>query len=284
MAPITIDDPNDPRLDPFRSLRDADIARHHNLFLIEGRFAVHAMLSASRYTPHAILLTPSAWHAMRCDIIEPAAPPSLPIYLIDREHMQQLTGFDMHRGCIAAAHRPAAPPTPDDILRESTASNPHSPILILEDLANHDNIGGIFRSAAALGAGAILTSPRCCDPLYRKAVRVSMATVLRIPFATVTPWPDALPELAQRHNLLPIALCTDPDARPAEHLDHIAAQARASARRIALILGAEGPGLSARARALATERIRIRMDPTVDSLNVVVAAAIALHRIAHAVP
>lgn len=279
-----IADPADPRLAPYRNLRDADIARAHNLFLVEGRFAVQTLLERSLYCPHSLLLHDAAHDAIR-PALDTHAPANLPIYLLPREAMQQLVGFDMHRGCIAAAHRPGPHETnADNLLQTLRAAPVHQPIAILEDLANHDNVGGIFRSAAAFDAAAILCSPRTCDPLYRKAVRVSMAAVLRLPFAIIDDWPAALTQLAHRERLALFALSTADDAATIDDLPAHAARAIAAGRRPALLIGAEGPGLSPSALAAAHHCIRIPMTNAVDSLNATVAASIALQRLAGPLP
>jgi tRNA G18 (ribose-2'-O)-methylase SpoU len=273
-----LDDPADPRLAPYRSLRDADLARSHGLFLVEGRFAVQTLLSGSLYRPHSVVVHHAAYEALKERLDEHAAR-GLPVYVLRREALAALVGFDMHRGCVAAAHRPvdAGPGPLLARVREQPACRP---VVVLEDLSNHDNVGGIFRSAAAFGAAGVLCSPRTADPLYRKAVRVSMAAVLRVPFGVATDWPRGLAEVAERERWAVLALSTGADAVPAEALEALAAQAVAKGKRPALLIGAEGPGLSAAAQALAVARVRIGMTDAVDSLNATVAASIALHRLA----
>src|SRR5262249_36257417 len=145
-------------------------------------------------------------------------------------------------------------------------------LVVLEDLANHDNVGGIFRAVGALGGigtAAAILSPRCCDPLYRKAIRVSMGMALRVPSARLEPWPAGLSALQEAGFTL-LALTPRSDATPIDVLAPIA--------KPALLLGAEGPGLSDAAMAMADRRVRIPIARGVDSLNVVVATGIALHR------
>jgi tRNA G18 (ribose-2'-O)-methylase SpoU len=208
-------------------------------------------------------------------------PPGTPVYLAPQDLMNAVVGFNIHRGVLASGYRPT-PPLLQSLLAASAA------LVILEDLANHDNMGGIFRAAAALAGPAnphaphadagpaprgasILLSPRCCDPLYRKAIRVSIGAALRIPFARLEPWPEALAAIKSAGFSL-VALTPDPAAVPIDHL--------APPPRPALLLGAEGPGLTPGALAAADLRVRIPINPATDSLNVVVAAAIALHRLA----
>lgn len=277
-----LSDPTDPRLTPYRALRDSDLAREQSLFLVEGRFAVQTLLEGSRFRPHSILLHEAAFHAMQ-PILERSLTHQIPVFVMPRDAMEQLVGFDMHRGCIAAAHRPADLSVMS-VLDAIRAAPPAQPIVILEDLVNHDNIGGIFRSAAAFGASAVLCSPRTADPLYRKAVRVSMAAVLRVPFGVINDWPGQLATLIEQERWSPFALSITPDAASIEALPALAAQAVTAGRRPALLIGAEGPGLSARALSLAAACLRIPMTDAVDSLNATVAASIALHRLAGAIP
>ncbi len=156
------------------------------------------------------------------------------------------------------------PVEPLTLLREACT------VAILEGLNDHENIGALFRNAAALGVDAVLLSPDCADPLYRRSVRVSMGCVLRLPFATAAPWPSALGAVAAEGFEL-VALTPRPDADPVSVLD--------GERRVAIMVGAEGPGLSEAALAVANRRVRIPMRPGVDSLNVATAAAIAFHRL-----
>src|SRR5262245_43543277 len=186
-------------------------------------------------------------------------PPQTPIYVTDQAIMNGVVGFNIHRGILAAGERPAAPPL-DALLARSTS------VVVLEDIANHDNMGGIFRAAAALAGMpspsapgvSILLSPRCCDPLYRQAIRVSMGTVLHVPFARLSPWPEALSRLKEAGFTL-IALTPRAGAIP---IDQVRPPARC-----ALLLGAEGPGLTPAAVEAAPLHVRIPIDSRVDSLN-----------------
>jgi tRNA G18 (ribose-2'-O)-methylase SpoU len=192
-------------------------------------------------------------------------PDGVPVYVAARGVMETIVGFDVHRGLLAVGRRqPARDPV--ELARGCRA------LVVLEDLANHDNLGSVFRSAAVLGGAGmgVLLSPRCCDPLYRKALRVSMGHALRIPFAVVDDWPGGLGSVAALGFEL-IAL--DP-ASDAERIDRTAIPARP-----ALILGAEGPGLSPGVRAMAHRRVVIPQMPGADSLNIGVAAGVALHRL-----
>ncbi|MEA2500625.1 MAG: hypothetical protein QOD01_736, partial [Actinomycetota bacterium] len=184
-------------------------------------------------------------------------------YLASQGVMNAVAGFDIHRGVLASADRRPLP-EPAGLL-----SGAHR-VVVLEDVNDHENLGVIFRNAAALGVEAVLLSPECCDPLYRRSVRVSMGHVLDLPFAVQAPWPAALSSLGEAGFEL-VALTPDHAAPDIRDLG------LAAAGKVALMLGAEGPGLSAGALDLATTRARITMSPGVDSLNVGSAAAVAFH-------
>jgi tRNA G18 (ribose-2'-O)-methylase SpoU len=270
---------SDPRVCDYAGLRDAQLRQlaaapgeAPGIFIAEGELVVRQLI-ASLLRIRSIFLTPPRLETMR-DALERLAP-DVPIFLADQPLMNGIVGFNIHRGILAAGQRPAAPSL-DGLLAASAA------LVILEDLANHDNVGGIFRAAAGLagipslhtdgppGGASVLLSPRTCDPLYRKAIRVSMGTALHIPFARLSPWPEALASVKGRFTL--VALTPDSGATPIDRIpDRI--------HRPALLLGAEGPGLTPQALAAADLRVRIPIDPRVDSLNVVVAAAIALHHL-----
>jgi tRNA G18 (ribose-2'-O)-methylase SpoU len=178
------------------------------------------------------------------------------------------TGYNIHRGCLAIAERPPGKSL-DDLLRSTGL------LVVLEGVANADNVGGVFRNAAAFGAGAVILSPTCCDPFYRKAIRTSMGATLSVPFVWLDQWPAPLAALGRAGFTL-VALTL---REPSESLDAFAAMRPAGPGKLALVLGAEGSGLSAAVEAMADSRVRIPMRPEVDSLNLAVAAGIALHRL-----
>lgn len=248
-----IDDPGDPRLADYRGLRDpaTRIAyeREHGVFVVEGALAI-ANLLTSPYAVRSLLVTP----AMAERIGETAAT----TYVTTREVMAEVAGFDVHRGALAVAVRPPDR-TPADVLR------PARTVLALERLNDHENVGVLFRVARALGADAVLLDAETCDPLYRRAVRVSLGHVLHVAFARTADLLGAL-DAFTTVALTPAADTRVDDVEPPE--------------RVALLLGAEGPGLRAATIERADVRARIAMRPGVDSLNVATAAAIALHRFA----
>jgi len=198
--------------------------------------------------------------------------------------MNGVTGFNLHRGCLALAERPPARDWRDLLVQGGPKGPPLQgpPLLVLEQIGNADNVGSIFRSAAAFGASAVLLGPGCADPLYRKAIRTSMAAALSLPFAEAAPWPDCLDRLGEL-GIATIGLTPAASALPlADVVTTLAAQpvgrvqGAGPALRVALLLGHEGDGLSAGALARCAHKARIPITGAVDSLNVAVAAAIAL--------
>jgi tRNA G18 (ribose-2'-O)-methylase SpoU len=261
---VPVADPGDARLSDFRSLNDADLRRQveaagehgPGLFIVEGLIAISRLLT-SPYPVRSLLVTPSRLARLAhliddLDVVAFVAEPAV---------LAAVAGFDLHRGAVAAADRPA----PRDPLEVAAGAQT---LGVLEGLNDHENLGAIARSARALGVDGLLLDPTCADPLYRRCVRVSMGEVLHLPFARLTPWPDALRELGAAGWRI-LALTPSPDALPLQCL-HVE-----PGTRVAVLLGAEGPGLSDAAMASADERVRIALRPGVDSLNVGHAAAIA---------
>jgi tRNA G18 (ribose-2'-O)-methylase SpoU len=256
-----IADASDPAIAPYRDVGDHAALARRGLFVAEGRLVVERLLADARFPVHSILLTHTAARAM-ASILESADDAR--VYVCEPSVLHTITGFDFHRGCLALAHR--EPP----FLISVFSSVPR--LLALEGVSNPDNVGGLFRVALALDAGGLLLDPTSGDPLYRKAIRTSMGAALRLPFARVEPWPAGLAEV--RANADVIALTPDPAA---VSLDDYTPQ---PGRRLILLLGAEGPGLTDAAMRYADVRLRIPVRPEADSLNVVVAAGIALHALA----
>jgi tRNA G18 (ribose-2'-O)-methylase SpoU len=188
--------------------------------------------------------------------------PEVPVFIGESNQLQELTGFHLHRGALASMHRPKDR-NPVELLRSSRR------VVVLEDLADHTNVGAIFRSVAALGADAVLLSPACADPLYRRAVRVSMGAVLQVPWARLPDWPTAGPMIrSEGYELSAFALN--------ETAEDLADYVKDLPPRLALLFGTEGAGLSRRALASAARSVVIPMEHGVDSLNVATAAALAL--------
>lgn len=263
MPTILVNDPADPRLAEYRDLREPQRIHARGLFVAEGRLVVQRLIDDGRYAIRSIVLSPAALTALQSmvDRLDPAVW----VYIVPLERFLDVTGFNIHRGCLALVERPA-PVAPQQLIHTATL------IVVLEEVANADNVGGIFRNAAAFGADAVLLSPGCCDPLYRKAIRTSMGAVLRVPFARCADWPADLLML-DRAGVEAVALTPHASAVPLEDF------AAAAPRRLALLLGAEGQGLSRSALTAARHHVRIPIHSDVDSLNVAVAAGIALARL-----
>lgn len=261
---IRLDDPADPRLDDFRDLtladRRPDRPGGRGLVIAEGVPVVRRLLD-SPYPLRAVLGVPARVEALGTDL----AGLDVPAYLTDAQVMAQVVGFHLNRGVLATADRAPMPSVPD-LLRTSTR------LAVTEGVNDHENLGALFRNAAALGVDAVLLGGRCADPLYRRGVRVSMGHVLRVPFGRLEPWPAALTEL-RAAGFSVLAMTPAASAVDLRDLD------RASLPRAAVLLGAEGPGLTEAALAAADLRVRIPMPSGVDSLNVATAAALAFHHL-----
>jgi tRNA G18 (ribose-2'-O)-methylase SpoU len=233
----------------------------HGVFVVEGAGPVRQLLT-SEWPVISVLLLPQRVHAM-ADAVGAAAQRDTPVYVAGPAVFDRIAGFPVHRGVLAvAARRPQA--DPKSLLAGTDLA------VVVEGVNDPENLGAIFRNAAALGAGAVLLDPTCCDPLYRRAVRVSMGHALRIPFARLEPWPGALCQLSA----LGFAVIALDPAAPAP-IDAIRPDPP-----LALLVGSEGSGLSEAARAAAGYQARIPMAAGVDSLNVATALAVALHCLA----
>jgi tRNA G18 (ribose-2'-O)-methylase SpoU len=257
-------DAADARLADYADLRgegarpDRSLARR-GLLMAEGDLVVRQLLR-SRYRVRSVLGTPLRLDALGGALVGLGAP----VYEAEQGVMNALVGFDIHRGVLACADR-GEPVGLDGLLRSASS------LVVLEDLANHDNMGGIFRNVAALAPGAaVVLSPGCCDPLYRKAIRVSLGHALHVPFARAPDWPADLARVAAA-GFTTIGLTPDAGAEDIREV---------RVRRPGLVLGAEGPGLTAWALAAVHRRVRIPMPGGADSLNLAVACGIALHRLA----
>ena len=254
---------NDPRTAEYASLADPELARRLGLFVAEGRLVVRRVIEDGRYAIRSVLLTEAAQQQLGGVLAR--LETAVPVQVCPLQSFHEITGFNIHRGCVALVARPPE-------LDADALANGARLLVMLESIADPDNVGGIFRNAAAFGADGVLLDAATADPLYRKAIRTSMAATLRVPFARVQ-WPEALPKL--RGMGYTIAALT-PHAL-AEPLDRFAKKPRPA--RLALLLGNEGDGLSAAAAASADVLVRIPMNTGVDSLNVAVAAGIALSRL-----
>ena len=267
--PLRIDTVDDPRLRDFRTVSDPELMRARGLFVAEGRRAVERLL-ASRFRTHALLVTGSLLDRLGTALDARANRAHGPrVFLTDSAQLRRITGFRFHRGCLALGERPA--PRPEDEVWP--AADPRRPLVVLERVSDPDNVGSIFRSAAAFGAAGVVLSPACADPLYRKAIRTSMGTTLTLPFRVAREWPGVLRRLRASGARL-VALTPE---RLAAGLETFVRQE--SGAPLALLLGNEGDGISRAALDLCDERVRIAVEPAVGSLNVAIAAAIVLQRL-----
>jgi tRNA G18 (ribose-2'-O)-methylase SpoU len=256
MHVVEIGDPADPRLDDFRDLTDADVRPDRRGIVIAEGVNVVERLASSPLRVRAVLGVPARIEALRWALTDL----DVPAYAVDKWALSDVVGFRVTRGVLAAADRPD-PIDPAALLARSRR------VAVLEALNDFENLGALFRNAAAFGVDAVLLDPRCADPFYRRSVRVSMGHALRVPFALLPdPWPESLGMLHE-HGFEVFAMTPDRSAA--------ALRAVVPPERWALLLGAEGPGLSAAALAAADVRVRIPMAPGVDSLNVATAAAVA---------
>ncbi|MFO7692734.1 MAG: RNA methyltransferase [Vicinamibacterales bacterium] len=262
---LTIDDPGDPRVADYRDIPDPELLRRHGVFIVEGRQVVRHLLASGRFETRSVLVSPAALEGLR-DVLD--AQGRLPVFVMPVERLTALVGFNVHRGCLAIGVRPRA--TPVEAWWQQAAASGLG--VGAERLGDGDNMGALFRNALAFGAGGILLSPGCCDPLYRKSIRVSMGAALRLPHAVDVQWPGSLRRLREAGARV-LALTPQP---PARDLDE-ALSAMAPGTTVVLLTGHEGDGLSDGALHAAGERARIALAPGVDSLNVATAAGIALH-------
>jgi tRNA G18 (ribose-2'-O)-methylase SpoU len=262
-AELWVADTADPRLADYARLTDVHLRRSleaaHGLFIAEGEKVIRRAIAAG-YPVRSFLVADDKLAA----IADVARQADAPLYVLPAEQVAQLTGYRVHRGALASMQRLPLP-APADVLAGARR------VVVLEDIVDHANVGAVFRCVAALGFDAVLLAPRCADPLYRRAVKVSMGAVLQVPYARLTDWRDGLAWLRAAGFRL-LALTPDPAAVP------IADVPRAD--RLALLIGTEGTGLSDRWAAAADEAVRIPMSRGVDSLNVAAAAAIACYLLA----
>ncbi|HWM34004.1 MAG TPA: RNA methyltransferase [Pseudolysinimonas sp.] len=261
MQIVTVTDPADPRLRDYVGLTDVVLRRlsepADGLYLAESAKVIQRALAAG-HRPRSVLLQ-QKWLDDLAPVLEGYR---IPVYLAEPEVLAGITGFVMHRGAIASMHRPPLLPVAE-VVRDARR------VVVLEDIVDHTNVGAIFRAVAGLGADAVLITPRCADPYYRRAVRVSMGTVLQIPWTRLPEWPEGADQLhAAGFELAALAL--------AEDAVDLSDYARDAPDRIALLLGTEGDGLSAAALASADRVVTIPMSRGVDSLNVAAASAVAL--------
>ena len=307
MSIVRITDAADPRIADYQGVRDPELLRRRRLFVAENRFVVRTLVTSARFRTRSVLVTDAAFGSLQ-DVLAPLEP-TLPVYVCPKSLMEPVSGYHIHRGCLALGERPA-PVAVEDLLaaldarRERAEWGVGTPgvqgaspfkrsLVVAEAITNADNVGAIFRNARAFGVEGIVMGPRSCDPLYRKAIRVSIGATLVVPFATVegvgTQSPDyesvtqfrndgieSRPPFLLALKRAGFTLVALTPAADAVDLNDFAAAPLPD--RIALVVGNEGEGLSAAAQEACDVRVRIAMVPGVDSINASTATGIALHR------
>jgi len=267
--PVEITDPGDERVCDYFALTDValrtQVEPERGLYLAESEKVIRRALAAG-HRPRSFLMG-ERWLIDLADVVARAESEGVPVYVGQADVIEAMTGFHLHRGVLASMHRPVLV-EPTVLLRRALQQSA-SRIVILEDIVDHTNIGAIFRSCAALGVDAVLVTPRCADPLYRRAVRVSMGTVFQVPWTRIGLWPDGL-RVLQDHGFTVAAFALGDGAIS---LDDLAAD---QPDRLAIIFGTEGDGLSRLAVKGADLVVKIPMAGGVDSLNVAAASAVAL--------
>ncbi|MEV0965694.1 RNA methyltransferase [Streptomyces sp. NPDC049910] len=286
---ITVDDPEDPRLRDYTGLTDVELRRRREpaegLFIAEGEKVIRRARHAG-YEMRSMLLS-AKWVDVMRDVIDEVPAP---VYAVSPDLAERVTGYHVHRGALASMQRKPLPAV-GELLRSAhrvvgaepagegsgTGTPPPGPrqgavrrVAVFEDMVDHANLGAAFRNAAALGVDAVFLTPRCADPLYRRAVKVSMGAVFHVPWTRLTSWPKDV-EILREHGFVTAALCLDEQSITVDEL---------AARRygkLALLLGTEGDGLSVDALRAADEWVRIPMAAGVDSLNVAAASAVAFY-------
>ncbi|MDT0420619.1 MULTISPECIES: TrmH family RNA methyltransferase [Streptomyces] len=261
-VPERVDDPADPRLGDYTSLTDVQLRRRREpeegLFIAEGEKVVRRALD-SGHGMRSMLLT-EKWLPAMADVIEAS---EAPVYLVSPETAERVTGYHVHRGALASLHRTPLP-APADVLAGARR------VAVFEDLVDHANLGAAFRNAAALGVDAALLTPRCADPLYRRAVKVSMGAVFSLPYARLEHWPADADTIKQAGFTLAAFCLSDRSLT----LDALVAR---EDPRLALLFGSEGPGLTPAALTAADLHVRIPMQAGIDSLNVAAATAVVFY-------
>jgi len=260
MPVFSVTDPADPRLAAYTSIREKDLtAGHGGRFIVEGKVTLETLLTRSRFAVESLFLADSRLGPL--EALLQKVPEDVPVYAAPQDVMDRIAGFPMHRGVLACGLKGEIP-APEAFLRAGAST----PLLLLSDLSNHDNVGACFRNAAAFGAGAVLMDERCCDPLYRKAIRVSSGASLFVPYAHGGTGKDMVNAVLNAGYTV-WAMTPRMAAAPLQSLP--------VPDKLAILLGAEGPGLPDALIAAATP-VRIPMSEGFDSLNVATAGAIAL--------
>lgn len=260
---IPITDAADERLGDYVKLREVSLRKlleaEHGLFIAEGDKVIRRAAEGG-YEPRSFLLA-ERWLGSLEDVL--ARWPDVPVYVVSPELAEEVTGFHVHRGALASYHRRPAPDL--DALLESARR-----IVVLDDIVDHQNVGAIFRNAAGLGIDAVLVTPGCADPLYRRSVKVSMGTVFQVPWTRLTSWPGDLQRIRD-HGFVTAALALNDDSITLDDL------AERRLPKLALLFGTEGHGLKSHVLEATDLTVRIPMSGDVDSLNVGAAAAVTFY-------
>ena len=259
---IPIDDPNDPRVAAYRDIKERDLVGRQGLFIAEGETVLRAFVRDAPERVQSLLI--DGKRADKLGGVFDGLPESVPVYVVGQSVLDAIAGFHLHRGVLAVGAKPA-PLSADALLAQAGA---RAVVLVLMGIANHDNLGGIFRNAAAFGVDGVILDADCCDPFYRKAIRVSIGATLGVPTAWLGPGEDVV-ALLERHGFQGLALSPAAD----ETLARLDPPARA-----AVLLGAEGPGLSPTVMAR-VRTVGIPMAGGFDSLNVATTSGIVLHHL-----
>ena len=261
---VPVERADDPRLADYVGLTDVALRRRAEpdlgIYIAESEKVIRRALAAG-HRLRSLLMAPR-WLTDLADVVAQAEADGIPVFVGEHAALEAVTGFHVHRGALAAMGRPALPAV-DEVVRDARR------VVILEDIVDHTNVGAAFRSAAALGVDAVIVTPRCADPLYRRAIRVSMGTVFQVPWTRIPDWPSGIDSLrAQGFTVAAFAL-----GERAVDLDILAAD---PPERLAMVLGTEGDGLSRHTVAACDLEVRIPMAGGVDSLNVAAASAVAM--------
>ena len=264
---VRITDPADPRLTDYTDLKDVALRSvrepAEGLYMAESSTVIRRALAAG-HRPRSFLMA-DRWLGSMADVV--ARWPGVPVFVGTEAVLEAITGFHLHRGALAAMHRPELPSV-RELVGAVRGGQGARRVAVLEDIVDHTNVGAAFRSAAALGVDAVLVTPRCADPLYRRSVRVSMGTVFQVPWTRFGSWPGGLRDLQEAGFVVAALALTD----DAVSLDDLVAD---PPERLALVLGSEGHGMTQPAIAACDVVVKIPMAGGVDSLNVAAASAVA---------
>ena len=266
--PIVITDLHDPRVSAYRNVRDADLRGRDDLFMAESELVIRRLLRTPQRL-HSLLISPEKLARLRSAL--ESLPDSVPVYVATLPLMHEIAAFHIHRGVLAAGFRKPADELTIDVALGHLRSNVRMTLMLAEGITNVDNMGALFRNAAAFGVDGIVLDPTCCDPLYRKAIRVSMGHVLSIPYAVCEHWHDDLARLRNEWGILLVAAESNARALPLWKMP--------KGSRTGLLFGSEGHGLAAETLRQCDAVCEIPMAGEVPSINVAVASAVMLYEL-----